>query len=190
MDKSGNFSEKNSSNSCKKHRKRHKTICSHGSNKCFISQSNKTNNIITSRFEKQLSIKKEALSNNASILSSEYKKDLFEKFSNFLDKKKFKLCNNFDARNSKKFLSKKDKCLEKIVLSDKIENEEDDSLRKLGTIGTIDSKKKEKFKTEKNIHKYFIVISNYDEEQKSKNNSKKKKNKLNKTKTINIQKEN
>jgi len=185
MDKSY-YSEKNSSNSHKKHKKRHKTICSHGSNHFFISQSNKNNNnIITSRFEKQLSIKKEALSNNASILSSEYKKDLFEKFSNFLDKKKFKLCNNFDARNSKKFLSKKDKCLEKIVLSDKIENEEDDNLRKLGT---IDSKSKEKFKTEKNIHKYFIVISNYDEEQKSKNNSKKKKNKLNKTKTINKQK--
>ncbi len=184
MDKSY-YSEKNSSNSHKKHRKRHKTICSHGSNHYFISQSNKNNNIITSRFEKQLSIKKEALSNNASILSSEYKKDLFEKFSNFLDKKKFKLCNNFDARNSKKFLSKKDKCLEKIVLSDKIENEDCDNLRKLGT---IDSKNKEKFKTEKNIHKYFIVISNYDEEQKSKNNSKKKKNKLNKTKTINKQK--
>ena len=173
MDRSGYYSEKNSSNSHKKHkhRKRYKTIHTHGSNHHFICKSNKTNNIITSHFEKQLSFKKEALSNNVSILDLEYKKDLFEKFSNFLDKKKFKLCNKFDERNSKKFLSKKDKCLERIVLSDKIENEEDNFIKKLGT---IESKSKEKYKTEKNIHKYFIVISNYDEEQKSKNNSKKK----------------
>ena len=184
MDKSSNYREKH--NSRKQNRKRHRTIGSYHSNKCFTSQSNKTNNRITSTFEKQLSIKKESHSNNASISDSNYKKDLFEKFSQFLNKKKFKLCNNFDARNSKKFLSKKDKCLERIVLSDKIENEEDDKLRKFET---IEDKKKNKFKTENNIHKYFIVISNYDEEQKSKNNSKKKKNKLNKTKTCNKQKE-
>mgnify|MGYP006873135756 CR=1 FL=1 len=184
MEKS-NHHEKHNSNK-KYRRKRHKTICSHHSGNRFISQSNKTNNIITSTFEKQLSIKKESHSNNVSISNSNYKKDLFEKFSQFMNKKKFKLCNNFDARNSKKFLSKKDKCLERIVLSDKIENEEDEKLRKFGT---LEDKRKNKFKTENNIHKYFIVISNYDEEKKSKNNSKKKKNKLNKTKTTSKQKD-
>ena len=184
MDKSSNYREKN--NSSKKYRKRHQTIGSHHSNNYFLSQSNKTNYVITSNFEKPLSIKRDSRSNNVSISDSNYKKDLFEKFSHFLNKKKFKLCNNFDARNSKKFLSKKDKCLERIVLSDKIENEEDDKLRKFGT---IEDKRKNKFKTQNNIHKYFIVISNYDEEKKSKNNSKKKKNKLNKTKTCNKQKD-
>ena len=182
MDKSSNYREKHNSNSSKKTRKRHQTIGSHHSSNRFISRSNKTNNIITSTFEKQLSLKRESHSNNVSISDTNYKKDLFEKFSHFLNKKKFKLCNDFDARNSKKFLSKKDKCLQRIVLSDKIENEEDDKLRMLGT---IEDKRKNKFKTENNIQKYFIVISNYDEEKKSKNNSKKKKNKLNKTKTCN-----
>ena len=184
MDKSSNYREKH--NSSKKYRKRHQTIGSHHSNNYFLSQSNKTNYLISSNFEKPLSIKRDSHSNNISISDSNYKKDLFEKFSHFLNKKKFKLCNNFDARNSKKFLSKKDKCLERIVLSDKIENEEDDKLRKFGT---IEDKRKNKFKTQHNIHKYFIVISNYDEEKKSKNNSKKKKNKLNKTKTCNKQKD-
>ena len=186
MDESSNYRVKHNSNSRKKIRKRHQTIGSHYSYNRIISQSNKTNNLITRTFEKQLSLKRESHSNNVSISDSNYKKDLFEKFSHFLNKKKFKLCNKFDAKNSKKFLSKKDKCLERIVLSDKIENEEDDKLRKFGT---IESQKKNKFKTENNIQKYFIVISNYDEEKKSKNNSKKKKNKLNKTKTCNKQKD-
>ena len=86
----------------------------------------------------------------------------------FLDKKKFKLSNNFDAKNSKKFLDKKDKYLSKIILSDEIENEKNnnDSLKK------ISKEKKSKFKTEKNVHQYFIVISNYDEDLKNKTNIK------------------
>lgn len=82
--------------------------------------------------------------------------------------KKFKLSNNFDAKNSKKFLDKKDKYLSKIILSDEIENEKnnDDSLKK------ISKDKKSKFKTEKNVHQYFIVISNYDEDLKNKTNIK------------------
>lgn len=108
--------------------------------------------------------KKECQSNNINILDPNYKKNLFEKFSLFLDKKKFKLSNNFDAKNSKKFLDKKDKYLSKIILSDEIENEKnnDDSLKK------ISKDKKSKFKTEKNVHQYFIVISNYDEDLKIK----------------------
>ena len=87
----------------------------------------------------------------------------------FLDKKKFKLSNNFDAKNSKKFLDKKDKCLSKIILSDIIENEKnnDDSLKK------INKTNHSKFKTQKNVHQYFIVVSNYDEDLKNKTNIKK-----------------
>ena len=55
--------------------------------------------------------------------------------------KKFKLSNNFDEKHSKKFLVKKDKCLERIIISDEIENNNKD----------LDLKKK-KFSTQKNIH--------------------------------------
>ena len=40
----------------------------------------------------------------------------------FLKSKKFKISNEFDAKNSKKFLDKKDKYMQKIVLNDVIEN--------------------------------------------------------------------
>ena len=62
-----------------------------------------------------LGINKEVKSNNnLNTMNKNYKKDLFEKFSEFLDKKKFKLSNDYDAKNCKKFLDKKDKCLERI----------------------------------------------------------------------------
>lgn len=165
-----------SKNSSKKHKKKHKTHV-HNSSKSKNSHhrkyySNKNNNFVKIHSfdysEKTLS-KKECQSNNISILDPNYKKTLFKKFSLFLDKKKFKLSNNYDAKNSKKFLDKKDKCLSKIILSDKIENEKnnEDSLKKM---------KKDnhsKYKTHKNVRKYFIVVSNYDEDLKNKTNIKK-----------------
>ena len=54
-------------------------------------------------------------------MNSKYKKDLSEKFSEFLNKSKFKLSNHFDEKHAKKFLDKKDKCLKRIKLSDIIE---------------------------------------------------------------------
>ena len=133
--------------------------------------SNKNNNLIQIHsfdYSEKATSKKECQSNNINILDPNYKKNLFEKFSLFLDKNKFKLSNNFDAKNSKKFLDKKDKYLSKIILSDEIENEKNnnDSLKK------ISKEKKSKFKTEKNVHQYFIVISNYDEDLKNKTNIK------------------
>ena len=86
-----------------------------------------------------------------------------------MNKKKFKLLNNFDAKNSKKFLAKKDKCLERIILPDLIET--NDSSKDDNLI-LYDNKKKE-FETQKNINKYFIIISNYDEKIKNKSVSKK-----------------
>ena len=65
-------------------------------------------------------------------------------------------------------MDKKDKCLSKIILSDIIENEKnnDDSLKK-------NSKgKRAIFKTHKNVHQYFIALSNYDEDLKNKTNNK------------------
>jgi hypothetical protein len=132
--------------------------------------SNKNNLIKIHSFDysEKSSSKKDCKSNNINILDPNYKKNLFEKFSLFLDKNKFKLSNNFDAKNSKKFLDKKDKYLSKIILSDEIENEKnnDDSVKK------ISKGKKSKFKTQKNVHQYFIVISNYDEDLKNKTNIK------------------
>ena len=103
--------------------------------------------------------------NNITSINSNFNKDLSEMFSLFIKKKKFKISNNFDERHSKKFLDKKNKCLEKIILSDIIENNIDRNTTK----DSFYDISKRKFKTEKNINKYFIIITNYDEEIKNNN---------------------
>ena len=156
------------SNSIKKHRKKLETS-SKNKRKPQKFNSNKNNLIEIRHFDKLEKIPKnnDCQSHNLQKLNPNYKKDLFEKFSEFLDKKKFKLSNNFDAKNSKKFLHKKDKCLERIILSDIIENGDNND--------NMEAKVNEdKFKTQKQINKYFIVISNYDDEVKYKNNRKKR----------------
>ena len=156
------------SNSIKKHRKKLETS-SKNKRKPQKFNSNKNNLIEIRHFDKLEKIPKnnDCQSHNLQKLDPNYKKDLFEKFSEFLDKKKFKLSNNFDAKNSKKFLHKKDKCLERIILSDIIENGDNND--------NMEAKVNEdKFKTQKQINKYFIVISNYDDEVKYKNNRKKR----------------
>jgi hypothetical protein len=138
----------------------------------YESCSNKYNNIFKiHHFDKSSSNKDSEFTNNLCISNKKYRKDLFNKYCIFLDKKKFKLSNNFDEKHSKKFLDKKDKCLERIIISDEIENNNKD----LGL-------KKKKFSTQKSIHNYFIVISNYDEELK-KNKSSNEIKPINKTKT-------
>ena len=139
----------------------------------YESCSNKYNNIFKIyHFDKSSSNKdRQSNNNNLCISNKKYRKDLFNKYCVFLDKKKFKLSNNFDEKHSKKFLVKKDKCLERIIISDEIENNNKD----------LDLKKK-KFSTQKNIHNYFIVILDYDEELK-KNKSSNEINPINKTKT-------
>ena len=84
---------------------------------------NKTNNIINIHCFDELSLNENIKTNiktnkNVVILNTKYKQDLFEKFSEFLNKNKFKISNNFDEKHSKKFLDKKDKCLERIIISD------------------------------------------------------------------------
>ena len=88
-----------------------------------------------------------------------------------MNKKKFKLLNNFDAKNSKKFLAKKDKCLERIILPDLIET--NDNSNDNSKDSNLDKKKKKKFQTQQNMNNYFIIISNYDEELRNKSSSKK-----------------
>ena len=67
----------------------------------YKSQSNKNTNSMN-KLEKQDSFFK-------SNYTSNYNKELIQKFSTFLQTKKFKISNEFDAKNSKKFLDKKDK---------------------------------------------------------------------------------
>jgi len=135
---------------------------------------NKTNNIINIHCFDELSLNGNIKTNiktnkNYVILNTKYKQDLFEKFYEFLNKNKFKISNNFDEKHSKKFLDKKDKCLERIIISDVIENEnsKDNSVDK-------DFKRRKTYGNKKSCEKYFIVISNYDEEMKFKNTPKKR----------------
>ena len=137
--------------------------------KCFDkSYSDKSNNILKIHNFDEVYLNINSKNNkNLTILNS--KSTMIEKFSEFLNKKKFKLSNNFDEKNSKKFLDKKDKCLERIIISDIIENEnsKDNSSNK-------NLKKGKTNENKKSFNKYFIVISNYDEEMEFKNTQKKR----------------
>lgn len=137
--------EEINSNSIKKHRKKNETS-SKSKKKAPKFHSNKNNLIKIRHFDNLEKIPKssECQSNNLKISDPNYRKDLFEKFSEFLDKKKFKLSNNFDAKNSKKFLDKKDKCLERIILCDELENGDNND-----NMDIIDNEGKCKFKTQK-----------------------------------------
>ena len=123
-------------------------------------------------------MEKSLTSNDINSMDDNYKKDLYNKFMRFLNKKKFKISNKYDAKNSKKFLDTKNKCLEKIILSDIVENTTDDFQSKKSLVENsnhdYDSKRSlinvnKRYGTEKNVNKYFIIITNYDEEIKSKN---------------------
>ena len=60
-------------------------------------------------------------------LSQYYNKELSKKYANFLKSKRFKISNIFDEKNSKKFLDKKDKCMQRIVLPDIIDEKNKDN---------------------------------------------------------------
>ena len=73
----------------------------------------------------------------------------------------FKISNEFDEKNAKKFLDKKDKCMQRIVLSDNIEeNNKDDFTKK-----EKEPKSRRKSGTQKNKY-YCIVVSDYDDSSK------------------------
>ena len=139
------------------------------------SHSSKNNNLLRihqfDKFEINISAIK-AKRNHLNILSQNIHPNLLIKYSGLFDRKKFKLSNRFDAKNSKEFLKKKDKCLEKISLSDKIEVNDKNEVNDKKYNSKKKSKKK-KYKTQKNLQHYFIIISNYDEEMKNNNSQKK-----------------
>jgi hypothetical protein len=174
-----NTSDKiNKKNHQKKKDKKHRHHLSEKKNHQFrISSHRDDNNFLLNMnyLEKSLTSK------DINSIDENYKKDLYVKFFKFLNKKKFKISNKFDAKNSKKFLDKKNKCLEKMILSDIIENTTNDFDSKKSVVENsnhdFDSKRSlinvnRKFRTEKSVSKYFIVITNYDEEIKSKNSHK------------------
>ena len=150
-----------------KHKKKDKDIMHSNSEKknhhTFKYHSTKNNYLIKIHHLKKSS------NSNITSLNSNYRKDLSEVFSLFLNKKKFKISNNYDEKHSKKFLDKKNKCLEKMILSDVIENDKDKNNMK----DSLYDITKKKFKTQKNLNKYFIIITNYDEDMKNSNNKSK-----------------
>jgi hypothetical protein len=93
-------------------------------------------------------------------LTTNYNKELINKFSTFLQTKKFKISNEFDAKNSKKFLDKKNKYLEKIILTDIIENNENKDSEQANKRGN----RRKSGTQNNNIKNYFIVVTNYDDE--------------------------
>lgn len=121
----------------------------------YKSQSNKNTNSST-KLEKQDSLFKDNLSSN-------YNKELINTFSTFLQTKKFKISNEFDAKNSKKFLDKKNKYLEKIILTDIIEKNEN-NLKISDQINQSRDRRKSGTHNNNNIKNYFIVVTNYDDE--------------------------
>ena len=159
-----------STNTTKKSKRSRKSIKAHKSEnkKKFLKDryySNK-NNCIFNLDKMQINKKNIKSDNNLTLFcSNNYKKNLYAIYSLFLGKKKFYLSNNYNKKNSEKFLEKKDKCLERIVLPDLVE---DNNLNE----NYINSKKdyrKPRYSTQKNINKYYIIITNYDDEQKNKN---------------------
>lgn len=151
---------KSNKNSKKKIKTQKYTSFKKNNFKEYRSSSNKCNNLIKNHIFDKNSLNKEIKSNNIYTNSFGYRHKLLDTFNEFLDKKKFKLSNNFDEKNSKKFLAKKDKYLERIIISDIIEN--NDQNNKIQD--NIDEIQALKFKTQKDVHKYIIIITNYDEE--------------------------
>ena len=133
----------------------------------FKSQSNKTNLIQNENFGKhEESLFKNQTNSYNRHLSHNYKEELYKKFSVFLQSKKFKISNQFDEKNSKKFLEKKDKCLERIVLSDIIETN-DNNNSKRGSTKNSDRNKRKRKSEKPTIKNYCIIISDYDDESKN-----------------------
>ena len=91
-------------------------------------------------------------------LSQYYNKELSKIYANFLKSKRNKISNQFDEKNAKKFLDKKDKCMQRIVLSEEIEEEKKDDFNEKEKA----PKSSRKSGVQKNIKNYCIVISDYD----------------------------
>ena len=132
----------------------------------YKSQSNKNTISKVTKLEKnEASLFKDEKSQHV-YLSDNYKKELHDKYSIFLKSKKFKISNEFDAKNSKKFLDKKDKYMQKIVLNDIIEtNDKDENNEKDENNTKVKGRRisRRKSGTLKNFENYCIIVSDYDD---------------------------
>ena len=125
-------------------------------NKNYKSQPNTI--IKPNKFEKnEESLLKEKKSHKVP-LSQYYNKELSKIYANFFKAKRFKISNEFDARNAKKFLDKKDKCLQRIVLSDIIE----EKVKDIPNEREKEPKSSRKSGIQNKVTNYCIVISDYD----------------------------
>ena len=137
----------------------------------YKSHSNK-NSIVKSKLEKhELSLFKDPKSHNIHI-SNNYNKKLNKIFSLFLQKKKFKIQNEFDEKNAKKFLEKKNKCLERLILCDEIEKIEniDNEIKDESPQSKLKkklNKSRRKSGTHSKVKNYCIIVSDYDDESKN-----------------------
>ena len=127
----------------------------------YKSQSNKNTISKVTKLEKhEASLFKDEKSQHVH-LSDNYKKELHDKYSIFLKSKKF------DEKNSKKFLDKKDKYMQKIVLNDIIENndknEENNEKDENNTKVKGRRISRRKSGTLKNFKNYCIIVSDYDD---------------------------
>lgn len=95
------------------------------------------------------------------IHTDSYNKELYNKYINFLQSKKFRISNEFDAKNSKKFLEKKNKCMQRIILSDIIENNENDINKSENN--EKEHKPKSGRKSANHSNNFCIIISDYDD---------------------------
>lgn len=143
----------------KRKSKKKLSVSKSSKNAKYKSQSNKNNRLNKDNFEKNES---SSLFNKESK-SLNYKEELYKTFSNFLYIKKFKLSNEFDSRNSKKFLEQKNKYLERIVLSDVIEKDDNNTMKDSIELNNKDNKRR-KSGTQKNLKNYCIIITNYDDD--------------------------
>lgn len=143
----------------KRKSKKKLSVSKSSKNAKYKSQSNKNNRLNKDNFEKNES---SSLFNKESK-NLNYKEELYKTFSNFLYIKKFKLSNEFDSRNSKKFLEQKNKYLERIVLSDVIENDDNNTMKDSIELNNKNNKRR-KSGTPKNLKNYCIIITNYDDD--------------------------
>ena len=132
----------------------------------YKSQSNKNTLLKTNQLDKNevVSLFKDQKSQNIH-LSDNYNKELYNKYFLFLKSKKFKISNEFDAKNSKKFLNKKDKYMQKMVLSDIIEKDEKNK-------DNNNDEKEQKIKPRRsgnynNVSNFCIIVSDYDDASKN-----------------------
>ena len=153
--KSNNKSKKKSNRS--KEKKRSKASSNHSLIN-FESIYKKKSSSKINLGKQELSLFKVPTHSSKVVKLNNYNNELYNKFSIFLKEKKFKISDEFNAKNSKNFLDKKNKCLEKIVLSDIIENEnnKEDSPTKIRR----NNSKRKMSKASKN---YCIIVSNYDD---------------------------